>query len=548
MKIGGINVPIITTFDPKGLSAAEQRLAKFGQAANVALAGIATGAFVAVSAAVEDAAAQDKLATTLKNVTGATDGAIAANEKFISNLTLSTGVADDQLRPSLDRLVRSTEDVATAQDLLQIAMDVSQGTGKDLETVSNAIAKAYDGEFTSLKRLGVPLDEATIKSGNFADVAKKLSDTFGGQVQASTETAAGRFQILKNRLNESTEEIGAKLLPTIENLLPKLESAAKFVSDNTNAILILVGVIGTFAAIIKITQGAMVLYNAVNLIMEANAKRAAAGQWALNTAVLANPFVLITVAVIALVAAIVYLWNNNEAFREAVIKAWEAIKNTAVRVWEGIIKALGAAWDWIVETAKKIWGGITKFFADVWDKMKTGASDAWDGIVTFFKSAPDKIKNAFTAAARLFMDIGKNIVEGIKNGLGNAWDSFTSFVSDKVGGIVSGVKNLLGISSPSKVFRGIGKNMVDGLAIGIDGMDGVVNKKLADVRAAATLGNVAFSTPTAANGVNQTAPINITVNGAIDSESTARQIYNILQQSAARTGNYTGLGLAPLSI
>ena len=63
--------------------------------------------------------------------------------------------------------------------------------------------------------------------------------------------------------------------------------------------------------------------------------------------------------------------------------------------------------------------------------------------------------------------IGENIVSGLLNGIKGAWNSLTKWVSDGINGLVSGVKGLLGIHSPSKVFSEIGLNVCQGLANGI---------------------------------------------------------------------------------
>ncbi len=55
---------------------------------------------------------------------------------------------------------------------------------------------------------------------------------------------------------------------------------------------------------------------------------------------------------------------------------------------------------------------------------------------------------------------------GIKNGISNAWNSLKTWVTSKFQGLVDGVKSVLGIASPSKVFAGIGKNMALGVGEG----------------------------------------------------------------------------------
>ena len=107
----------------------------------------------ATKAASDDRKSQGLLAQALKNTVGATAGAIAGAEAYIKKTQLQTAVLDDDLRPALATAVRATGNLAGGQKLLDTALNVSAGTGKDLGTVTNALAKAYNGNTASLKKL-----------------------------------------------------------------------------------------------------------------------------------------------------------------------------------------------------------------------------------------------------------------------------------------------------------------------------------------------------------------------------------------------------------
>jgi hypothetical protein len=172
-----------------------------------------------VKAAIEDEKAQTQLALALENATGATNAQIAATEQSILKMSLATGVADDQLRPALGRLVRSTGDITKAQDLLTTALDISTATGKPLETVANALGKAYDGNTAALGKLGIGLSSAELKTMSFTDVQGKLSALFGGAAAANAETYAGRIARVQVAFNEAKETVGFALLPILEKLI-----------------------------------------------------------------------------------------------------------------------------------------------------------------------------------------------------------------------------------------------------------------------------------------------------------------------------------------
>ena len=203
------------------------KLEKFGKVAAAAFAAAAAAAAAyagklaieGVKAAIEDEAAQLRLANALKNVTDVTDEQIKSIEEQILKTSLATGVADDELRPALQRLTVATRDVTKSQDLLKLALDISAATGKDVETVSNALAKAYEGNSGALSRLGVGISAAQVKTLGFEGTVKQLSDTFGGAAATQANTFQGQIERLKVAFDEAKESVGAALLPTLQNLL-----------------------------------------------------------------------------------------------------------------------------------------------------------------------------------------------------------------------------------------------------------------------------------------------------------------------------------------
>lgn len=221
------------------------KVADFGKKAGAAFlaAGAAAAAYASklaidgVKAAIADEAAQAKLATTLRNVTGATDEAIGSTEDFISRLALATGVADDDLRPALDRLVRSGLGLADAQDTLKLALDISAGSGKGLEAVANALGKAYEGNTAALGRLGVGISSAELKTMTFEQVTAQLAATFKDQASIQADTFQGKMARVSLALDEAKESIGTALLPVIEEfadylLTTVVPAVQKWVDEN----------------------------------------------------------------------------------------------------------------------------------------------------------------------------------------------------------------------------------------------------------------------------------------------------------------------------
>jgi len=232
-------IPIITEFDGKGISSAikefknlENASDKIGFAAQkaaqvaaigfaaLAVAGAAAGAvlFKAAQAAAEDQAQQIKLASQIKATSDATDVQIKGVEDYIDKTQRAVGVADDKLRPAFGRLVAATRDVTKAQDLLNLALDLSAATGKDVSVVSAALARAQEGAFGPLEKLGVGYEKGEVKARGFLNVQKDLEERFSGAASDKANTYEGVMARLKITLGELQESIGYKVLPIIQKL------------------------------------------------------------------------------------------------------------------------------------------------------------------------------------------------------------------------------------------------------------------------------------------------------------------------------------------
>ena len=99
------------------------------------------------------------------------------------------------------------------------ALDVAAATGKPVEAVANSLAKAYDGNTTALGKLGVGLSAAELKTMSFDQVQTKLSELFGGAAAANAETYAGKIARVQIAFDEAKETLGTALLPILDKFL-----------------------------------------------------------------------------------------------------------------------------------------------------------------------------------------------------------------------------------------------------------------------------------------------------------------------------------------
>jgi hypothetical protein len=271
-----IQIPIFYNLNKLGLTGSVKELKKlsnqtkaFGLTSTLSI-GAATAALTAytkkaVTAAIADQKAQASLTQTLKNL----GQAYATDEvtRYIDALQRATGTSEDLLRPAFERLVRATGDITEAQKLLNLTLDLSAATGKTVSQTSFTLTRAYNGQLTSLKKLGINLSEAEIKSKDFMAVQSKLNAMFSGTAAVAASTYAGQLNILKVSADEAADVIGIALIESISSLsgqngIKDLANQMESLAQSTANVITNLGKIAKFAkdiAPIAATLGAVAL-------------------------------------------------------------------------------------------------------------------------------------------------------------------------------------------------------------------------------------------------------------------------------------------------
>lgn len=248
MSQPAIEAPIVSTFDPKGVQQATKSLGglegafkKFGIARKLTFAALTAAAVKyskdAVRAAMADEKAQKNLTLTLRNL--GKEYAMTSVNDFIKRQERVSGISKDVLRPELQKLILSTGTVGEAQDLMALALDVSAGSTNSLSKVIGALIKAQNGDTESLKKLNLGLSEATLSSGSMVAVTEELTQKFSGQAAVATDNLAGKMNSLKLVIGDVQEQIGKKMVDSINKLdaeqdvFKKLEANIKGAGDAT---------------------------------------------------------------------------------------------------------------------------------------------------------------------------------------------------------------------------------------------------------------------------------------------------------------------------
>ena len=211
-----INFPIVTTFDDKATKKADKAFGALGRkfAAVFSVAAVIKFGKESVKAFQE----AEKEAALLRSQLEAINLGFASPlvNEYIDNLALLSGVTGGDLTNAFVSLSQATEDATTAQELLSTALDISAGTGKSLQSVTNALQRAYKGEVTSLAKLRIGFTATELKGKKFNDVLDELNERFTGASARAADTYAGKIARLKEAVDQAQEAFGKGLVSGIE--------------------------------------------------------------------------------------------------------------------------------------------------------------------------------------------------------------------------------------------------------------------------------------------------------------------------------------------
>lgn len=336
---------------------------------------------------------------------------------------------------------------------------------------------------------------------NLQKLGTVLLDVLGGIWSGLGETSAGKFVEAVIGFG-----IAAKLLPVVTSIGSVFASttlASKITSSVANAF-----------------SGAIGLFQEGGIVYEAflSASTSLAGALSSLTSLSVPVGVAaagIAAAVAGVIASIVDLWNTSESFRNTVGIAFEKIKDSIVGAFEKVktaISPLGEAfanlgsqlYDFYANSGLK---SIVSFFETLvvsvgGTVISTGIAvlgDAFSGLISILQSGIDVISDVFkiingfltldfSEIGEGFVNLASDIVGAFANILGSIWDIGTNIILGLFGGvkdaakdiggwfkenvvdkIISNVKNLFGIHSPSTVFADIGGYLIEGLKDGVSG-------------------------------------------------------------------------------
>ncbi|MFI3139897.1 hypothetical protein ODU12_07115 [Streptococcus suis] len=182
----------------------------------------------------------------------------------------------------------------------------------------------------------------------------------------------------------------------------------------------------------------------------------------------------------ALLLVIVGLVTGNfDMVKEAISKAWGKIRANTEQIWNVLKAFLSNTWENIKSVVSNAVDNVKNFVSDGWNKVVSTVTNAGPRIVsavrTGFDNAVNAARNFISNAISVGGDLINGFVEGVKGAAGRLIDA----VGGAVSGAIDWAKGLLGIKSPSRVFRQFGIYTDEGFVIGINSGAGKVMKSMA---------------------------------------------------------------------
>lgn len=370
--------------------------------------------------------------------------------------------------------VSNTDAANQTNALATRAADMAAIVGGSTEDAMGAIDKAMQGQTKGLKQYGISISNAEVEaramalgyvdaSGKVTDAGKAIAtqqlilektNKYQGEFAKNSGDLGSQQDILKAKFEDLQTKIGTALIPVVMKLFDVIQPLMNFLSQN-------VGWLAPLAAGILAIVAAVKIWNVVQLV--------------LNSTLLANPIFQVVAAITALVAGLIWAYNNVGWFKDAV----DAMAHAVVASFNWILDIVTGVFNWIKDNWQLLLAILTgpigiavKLIVDHWDTIKNAVmsvynwvkdnwplllailtgpfglavlaiSKNWDTIKGFASSAKDAIVNTLSTVANIIsapFKEGARIATDAWNGLIRLIQGAWNTINNAMGGIADVLK------------------------------------------------------------------------------------------------------------
>ena len=309
---------------------------------------------------------------------------------------------------------------------------------------------------------------------------------------ARSATTANNWQIFKNSLTEIGITAGSVLLPALNQLMttirPIINSFADWASKNPEVVSALVHLAAGFAAL-KVgglmfrfvgneLSGLMVSFRLAKALLGVD-WLATVIRFKSGIGALARIFGVVKTAATLLGSGLMSLGRFllmspiGIALALLGVAAYMLYKN-----WDGVVGGAKALWQDLSNFISGVVNSIASFFGTCWERIKTFFNSGignisaqiinWSPLGLFYQSFASVMSWFGVQLPSSFTQFGTNIIQGLWNGLKSKFEAVKAWFAEKAASLKQTFAGVMGIHSPSRVFRRFGGWMMEGLQIGLD--------------------------------------------------------------------------------